>query len=183
MITKTISYVDYNGTARTDDFYFNLNHVEFLRLQESMPGGFQKAMEKAMLDKNSLALLDATEKLIQAAYGKKSDDGVRFMKNDEILKEFTESEAYPMLLMELTEKGAGKEFIKGLFSKSMGAQVELLTEAEELLTLDSATRQQRIGMMDADKRKIVIEMLRIMKAENSPQGEVVNDVPDAAVES
>ena len=28
MLKKTISYVDYNGTKRTEDFYFNLTKAE-----------------------------------------------------------------------------------------------------------------------------------------------------------
>ena len=28
MIKKTIKYVDYNGTERSEDFYFNLNKAE-----------------------------------------------------------------------------------------------------------------------------------------------------------
>lgn len=186
MITKTITYTDYNGTQRTQDFNFNLNHIEFLRIQEGMPGGFQKAMEKAMLDKNSLALLDATEKLIRTAYGVKSEDGVRFMKSEEILREFVESEAYPVLLLELTEKGTGSEFIKGLFSKSMSAHVEVLNEAEELMALSESERTKRIGLMDPEKRKTILSMIKALKSEQGllklvePEAEVI-DAPPADV--
>ena len=32
MIKKTIEYVDYNGTERSEDFYFNLTEAECIDL-------------------------------------------------------------------------------------------------------------------------------------------------------
>ena len=31
MLKKTINYTDYNGTERTEDFYFNLTQTEVLQ--------------------------------------------------------------------------------------------------------------------------------------------------------
>ena len=41
MLKKTITYVDYNGTERTEDFYFNLTKAEILEMELSTEGGMQ----------------------------------------------------------------------------------------------------------------------------------------------
>lgn len=35
MLKKTITYVDYNGTERTEDFYFNLTKAELMEMEMS----------------------------------------------------------------------------------------------------------------------------------------------------
>ena len=50
-----------------------------------------------------------------AAYGKKSPDGRRFIKNNEIREEFTQTEAYSIIFMELaTDADKAAEFINGI---------------------------------------------------------------------
>ena len=33
MLKKTITYVDYNGTERKEDFYFNLSKAEIMEIE------------------------------------------------------------------------------------------------------------------------------------------------------
>lgn len=39
MLKKTITYTDYNGNERKEDFYFNLNKAEIMRMEMSTRGG------------------------------------------------------------------------------------------------------------------------------------------------
>ena len=39
MLKKTIAYIDYNGTTRKEDFYFNLTQAEVTELEVSVEGG------------------------------------------------------------------------------------------------------------------------------------------------
>ena len=55
------------------------------------------------------------KQIILKSYGQKSPDGRRFVKSDELSTEFSQTEAYNVLYMELSqdaEKAA--EFIKGI---------------------------------------------------------------------
>ena len=55
------------------------------------------------------------KQIILKSYGQKSPDGRRFIKSDELSTEFSQTEAYNVLYMELSqdaEKAA--EFIKGI---------------------------------------------------------------------
>ena len=39
MIKKTVTYTDYNGVERTENFYFNLSKAEVMEMEMSTAGG------------------------------------------------------------------------------------------------------------------------------------------------
>ena len=45
MLKKTITYTDYDGNERTEDFYFNISKAELAELEYSVKGGLKKMME------------------------------------------------------------------------------------------------------------------------------------------
>lgn len=134
MYTKKITYTDYNGEQRTEPFYFNLNKGELIKLQLSKNGGYQ-AFLRRLLDTNDQAeIIKVFDQFIKDAYGVKSDDGKRFIKNQEVLDEFTQSEAYSELLTELiSDEKAQLEFIQGLMPAEYMQQIasEFKKEASE----------------------------------------------------
>ena len=46
MIKKTITYEDYDGNTRTQDFWFNLSQREIARMEVSTPGGFEAMVKR-----------------------------------------------------------------------------------------------------------------------------------------
>lgn len=98
-ITKT--YEDWNDTERTEDFYFNLTEAEITELQIGTVGGFAETIEKIVNAKDQSELIKIFKELVLMAYGKKSADGKRFMKDDDTKKEFVENPAYSIIFMEL----------------------------------------------------------------------------------
>ena len=58
--------------------------------------------------------------IIEAAYGERSDDGKRFVKNPEVLKNFTEGLAYDEVILTFIDGSTdlGK-FIEGLLPKKV----------------------------------------------------------------
>lgn len=115
MFKKTITYVDYNGIERTEDFYFNLNKAEILELEMSVEGGLS-AWGQAMINSHdTTAMMDLFKKIITSAYGVKSPDGRKFIKNDTVLNDFTQTEAYSELMTEfLTNTDSIAEFFNAL---------------------------------------------------------------------
>ena len=87
MITKNITYTDYNGLERTEKFYFNLSAVEL------SDGDIYDTLVKITNTEDPQTLLGLFKKIILAAYGEKSEDGRRFIKNDEIRSAFSQTEA------------------------------------------------------------------------------------------
>lgn len=124
MLKKTITYTDYNNIERTEDFYFNLTQTEIMEMfasfnDESGNTDPNKAIDELIRDiinaKTSSELIATFKQLINKAYGKKSADGRRFIKSEEITLEFTQTEAYSKLFMELAfNDKAAAEFVNGI---------------------------------------------------------------------
>lgn len=124
MLKRTITYEDYEGVVRTEDHYFNLTEAELTMLEMSESGGYQKKLEEIVQMKNAPAYIEILRNLVKASYGRKSPDGRRFMKSEEIYREFSETEAYSQFFMELcTDDDAGMSFILGILPKNLSSAV------------------------------------------------------------
>ncbi len=101
MLTQTVNYTDYNGIKRTEKLYFNLTQAELLEMELDSPNGLEKEI-KAIIDRNDArAIVNKVKEFMLKAYGVKSDDGKRLIKNAEVRDAFVQSEAYSKLFMEL----------------------------------------------------------------------------------
>lgn len=118
MIKKTISYTDYDGNERNEEYYFNFTKAEVVEMEASETGGMKKMLESIIRTNDTKKIMEVFKDIIQKSYGVKSPDGKRFIKNKEVLEEFTQSEAYSELFMELaTNEQAAIAFINGVFPK------------------------------------------------------------------
>ena len=118
MLKKTITYVDYNGTERKEDFYFNLTETEFTKITIKTPGGLGAHIDRIIKNNDGPAILDLFDSFVLGAYGEKSEDGRRFIKSKEISEAFSQTEAYNVLFEELaTNEKACVDFIKALLPK------------------------------------------------------------------
>lgn len=120
MFYKTVTYTDFNGVKRTEDFHFHFNQAELMEMELSREGGFS-ARVKRIVDANSKPeLIKIMKQFVLDAYGVKSEDGRRFMKSDEIRQSFVECPAYSIIFMELaTNDTAAAEFINGVTPDDM----------------------------------------------------------------
>lgn len=115
MLKKTITYTDFNGVERTEDFYFNLTNAEITEMELSTTGGFAEMVRSIVNAQDIPSIIKIFKDVIFKAYGEKSLDGRRFVKSYELSKEFSETEAYSELFMELaTDANAAAEFINGI---------------------------------------------------------------------
>lgn len=118
MLKKTITYVDYDGNERTEDFYFNLSKAECTELEMSTDGGLAKTIKKIVAEQDMKRIIEIFKDLILKAYGEKSPDGKRFIKTPEIREGFAQTEAYSELFMELaTNSDAAATFVNGITPK------------------------------------------------------------------
>ena len=115
MLKKTITYTDYNGVERTEDFMFNLTKAEILEMQLTKDGGMDAALKKIVDAKDAPEIMKVFKELILKAYGIVSDDGRRFIKSKEISDSFSQTEAFSMLFMELaTDTDAASAVVNGI---------------------------------------------------------------------
>lgn len=137
MIKKTISYVDFNGTERTDDYYFHLSIPEATRFAARFGDkGWESGIKEIVDNGDFSEVLSLFEDIILTSYGQKSQDGRTFVKNKEMRESFSNSEAYAQLFEELVTSGdAMAQFAKGI---GMSTAQQLASKATEP-TLRSAT--------------------------------------------
>lgn len=118
MLKKTITYTDYNGVERTEDFYFNLTKAEIMEMEMTTVGGMAEAITQIINAKDIPAIINVFKDIVLKSYGEKSPDGKRFIKSDEITTAFAQTEAYSQLFMELaTDADAAAEFVNGITPK------------------------------------------------------------------
>lgn len=136
MLKKTIEFVDYDGNKRKEDFWFNLSKAEIMEMELLQDGGLEKLIQKIISTQDLPELVKLFKALILKSYGEKSPDGRRFIKNDKLTEEFTQTEAYSQLFMELaTDSDAAAKFVNGIVPSDIDISDERL-QAEVAAMLD-----------------------------------------------
>ena len=124
MIKETITYTDYNGTERKEDFYFNLTKAEIMEMEMSTKGGLAETIQRIIAAQDQPAIIKIFKDLIIKSYGVKSTDGKRFIKNDEVVDEFVQTEAFSQMFMKLaTDADAAAKFVNGIVPADMAKQM------------------------------------------------------------
>jgi len=115
MLKKTITYEDYDGNKRTEDFYFNLSKAEVLEMEMGISGGMTQMLNRIIAEQDSEKIIKTFKEIILKAYGEKSPDGKRFIKSEELSTAFSQTEAFSQLFMELaTDADAAAKFVNGI---------------------------------------------------------------------
>lgn len=135
MITKEITFTDYNGQERNEKYQFNFTKAELTDMELSVNGGLSAMMERIKETDDRPELMRIFKDLILKAYGVKSADGKRFIKSEELRTEFSQTEAYSELYMELvTNTDSAISFFNGLIPndlrKDNGNIVQMPASAE-----------------------------------------------------
>lgn len=124
MLKKTITYNDFNGVERTEDFYFNLTKAELMEMEMSTTGGLAEMISRIVAAQDAPSIIKIFKDLVLKAYGEKSLDGKRFVKSDELSTAFSQTEAYSILFMELaTDADAASAFVNGIIPADMSKQL------------------------------------------------------------
>lgn len=123
MLKKTITYEDYNGVTRTEDFYFNFTEAEIMELELGTTGGLAEMIQRIVASQDAPTILKIFKDIILKAYGVKSEDGRRIIKNDAVREDFAQTEAYSKLFMELaTDSKAAADFINKIVPENMAKE-------------------------------------------------------------
>ena len=123
MLSKTITYTDYNGTERTETYLFNLSKAELMEMEMGKSGGYAEYLRKIASSQDAPEMMRVFKELLLKAYGEKSDDGKRFIKSSKLSEAFSQTEAYSELFMELvTNTDAISDFVNGIIPADLGKQ-------------------------------------------------------------
>ena len=112
MHKETVTYTDYKGNERTEDFFFNLSKAELMEMELSTTGGLAEMITNIVAAQDGPAIIKIFKDLVLKSYGEKSADGRRFIKNDEMATAFSQTEAYSEIFMKLaTDADAASKFV------------------------------------------------------------------------
>lgn len=133
MYCKTIMYKDLDGNPLVGDFYFNLSKSELVKMEVSQKEGMEAYLKRIVAAEDNKTILAVFESIILTAYGRRSEDNVRFMKSPEISMEFNQTDAYDELMFELmTHPDAAAEFIRGIMPADMDQKLSELALTKEI---------------------------------------------------
>lgn len=131
MFKKQITYTDYNGVERTETFLFNISRAELLEMASGKLRDVGKLLSDIAEQKDTTVLVTMFDELIRVSYGKKSEDGKRFIKSQELYEAFSQSEAYSELLVDLTlDADEAIAFVNGIIPKKFLAELNSRIEKE-----------------------------------------------------
>lgn len=121
MFKHTIEYKNLiSGKKETEDLYFHLNEYESIQLELLA----DKPMSEILMDvgnsSDAVQAFQVFEMIINQAYGVRSSDGRRFIKNDDIRKEFIGSEPHSKFIMKmLQDPEFASDFIMSVLPEEM----------------------------------------------------------------
>lgn len=164
MLKKTITYEDFNGETITEDYFFHLSKAELVELEMSHDGGLSASLQRIIDTEDAKNIIAEFKNIILTAYGKRSDDGRRFVKNQTLREEFESTEAYSALFMELvTDTDAAVEFINGIVPAGM------TEEAVKLAGIDPKATPLIVQENNADEREQLLA--RLAQLNNTTEAE------------
>ena len=118
MLKETITFTDYDGNERTEDFYFNLSTAEVIEMEMSTAGGMENMLKSIIASRDTKRIVETFKRIITMAYGVKSPDGRNFLKSKELTDDFIHTEAYSDLFMRLaSDADYAANFIRGIMPK------------------------------------------------------------------
>lgn len=142
MLKRSITYKDFNDQMITEDFYFNLSKSELVELEFEKGESFGDRLRKIVNTRDNPGLVTEFKRLILLAYGEKSDDGKRFVKNDTLREEFSQTAAYQELFVEMaTNEDVLLNFIKGIMPADMSAGLDqAIAASEQMVVIPTPTQ-------------------------------------------
>lgn len=141
MLTKTITYENYNGEKKTKNFYFHFSNMELGRMEVEYEGGIRGHIKKIIETNDNKEIFKIFEEIVLSAYGERSADGEEFLKSPEIKNRFKCHPAYDVLMLEIINGGekAMADFINAVVPKEISKQfvnVDVRKEAKDLVGFD-----------------------------------------------
>lgn len=115
----TIQFENFDGETISEDLYFHLN-IKELQAMEEWPVPLTKRISDLTNTQDGKKAFELMRDIIEAAYGERSEDGKRFVKNEEVLKNFTQGLAYDEVIIKFIDGSMDlAKFIEGLLPKKV----------------------------------------------------------------
>lgn len=148
MLKREIIAEDFDGNKYVEIAYFHYSKNEVLEQEIAYPGGLRNHLIEIMRSGDNHQIYTFFKNFVLGAYGKKSEDGRRFIKSSENTEAFAQSQAFETFLFELLENQSQMETF---FNEIMptGANVTKMTDAQvkalETGLITEETKKELLG--------------------------------------
>lgn len=143
MLKKTIQFQNFNDEDVQATYLFHLGKADLIRMEVEVKGGFGEYLTRIGKAEDHEAIMAVVEKIVANSYGIKSEDGMRFIKNPQILTEFKETNAYSELIMELcTDESALLAFIEGIMPHNLKADLAKIANRQSTIDKIEGAEEQ-----------------------------------------
>lgn len=120
MYSELVEYTDFNGEKVKERLYFNITKTELQKQNMHTKGGLLSYLTRIIATRDQEEIASYFEKIINMSYGIKSDDGKRFIKSEEITRDFVNSAAYDEIFFKLTtDEEYASKFINGIMPQEL----------------------------------------------------------------
>lgn len=123
---ERIKFKDLDGNEVEEDFYFNLNAAELAEMEVEVKGGYKEHLEKILKEDDRNEIVKAFKKILLSSVGRRSEDGRRFLKTQDIVNDFQFSGAYEIMFFKLLgDAEYAVSFVKSVFPKDLAEKLAL----------------------------------------------------------
>ena len=128
MIKWPITYTDFDGNERTEEFRFALSKTELMEMNLSETGGMANVLQRVVDSQDAKRMMEFLKIFILKSYGELSTDGKLFVKRKDghlLADDFEQSAAYDEMFMQLaSDEKAAEKFITGVIPASLAKEIE-----------------------------------------------------------
>lgn len=131
MYMTKISYENLDGKTVKETLYFHMSTKDWVKADEDKKefGGYEQYLSKQLgepgKEVNAASVLETLDDIIRRAYGERSEDGKRFIKDPDKTSAFMESLVYDAFLDELLyTDGFSTAFVQALIPKGAKDKIQ-----------------------------------------------------------
>lgn len=138
MLERSFTYEGFDGKTYTDTWGFYLSKADLIEINYGSWVGIDVLLKQLVANKNGKEIVNIIREMVLKSVGKPSEDGRRFIRNQETRDEFYQTEAYSQLMSELlTEPQKVLDFLVAVMPKDLGEALrESLNEVAEKETAE-----------------------------------------------
>lgn len=132
MLRKEIKFINLDGDEATAVAYFHMGTAEVLDMEARYPQGWVNTVKSLIDRQDGVGVYNMFVDLVGRAYGRKSEDGSRFIKSPEALQAFRESPAWDEFFLELlSDSEKAGQFFQSILPKNFHEQAKKFREQTE----------------------------------------------------
>lgn len=129
MFKETLTYTNYNDEEVTEDLYFNLSKAELLEMNFEAKGGLENYLKSIINARDVQTLAKLFKELLLRSYGVKDPEGRKFIKSEDLRKDFECSIPYEILYTRYsTDAEAAAKFVNGIMPADLRKAVEEMSK-------------------------------------------------------